>query len=81
MVKASLLGTKKVIPSASWRNSVAVTFVPFADGIWTDPNRAEVTVAFVALSAVVTLPGGINTPLIWLMKIEPHCLELITVIF
>ena len=38
-------------------------------------------VAFVALSAVVTLPGGINTPLIWLMSIEPHCVELITVIF
>jgi hypothetical protein len=38
-------------------------------------------VAFVALSAVVTLPGGINTPLIWLMNMEPHCVELITVIF
>lgn len=37
--------------------------------------------AFVALSAVVMLPGGVNTPLIWLMNIEPHCVELITVIF
>lgn len=80
-MKAALLGAKKVMPTASWRNSVAVSFVPFEDGICIDSNRLKVMVAFVALSAVVTLPGGINTPLIWLMSIEPHCVELITVIF
>ena len=31
--------------------------------------------AFVALRAVVMLLGGINTLLIWLMNMEPHCVE------
>ena len=68
VVKAVSFGTKRVRPMASWRNSRAVSFVPFDDGIWKLDNKFKVLVAFVAFSAVEMLPGGINTPLIWLMN-------------
>jgi hypothetical protein len=46
-----------------------------------DCNRLAVRVAFVALSAVVTFPGGINTPLTRLMNMVFHCVVLMTVMF
>ena len=60
---------------------MAVSFVPFGDGISIDCRRLKATVAFVALSAVVMFPGGINTPLTRLMSTLFHCVVLMTVTF
>ena len=49
--------------------------------LWIDCNRLAVMVAFVALSALVTFPGGINTPLMWAMNMVFHCVVLMTVMF
>lgn len=80
-MKDSLLGTKKVIPRASWRNSRTVSLVPLDDGTWIDDNILRVMVAFVALIAVEMLPGGIITPSTTLMNKLFHRVALTTVTF
>ena len=80
-MKARSFGTKRVMPVASWRNSTADSFVPLDDETCMDDNKSSVKVAFVALSAVVMLPGGVNTPSMTLINRFFHIVALMTVIF
>lgn len=40
--ESCIVGREKAIQTAFWTNSVAVSFVPFTDGIWIESNRLRV---------------------------------------